>query len=137
MGDQGSSLKVSARQLTCEVWSPGHTEPPAATTPPLRGIWWLSPGFGGKRDKQVEGAVIQARHHAIWGPGTPPRTPDGTTRSGGVESSLFFFFKLKWHVPIAHVKCSFFLFVHHLFLWRKGFGTECVPSTGVLRGLAL
>ena len=38
MGDQGSSLKVSIRQLTCGVCSPGHTEPPAA--PPPRGIWW-------------------------------------------------------------------------------------------------
>ena len=49
----------------------------------------LSPGFGVKRDKQVVGAVIRARYHPIWGPGTPPRTPDGTTRSRGVESSLF------------------------------------------------
>ena len=61
------------------------------------------------------GAVIRARHHPIWGPWMPPRTPDGATRSGGVESSLFFF-KPKRHVPIAHVNCSFFLFLHHLFL---------------------
>ena len=137
MGDQGSSLKVSARQLTCELWSPGHTEPPAATTPPPRGIWWLSPGFGGKRDKQVVGAVIQARHHAIWGPGTPPRTPDGTTRSGSVESSLFFFLSSRGMCRLLMSSAVSFFSSSSLSpvkgLWHK----ECVPSTGVLRGLAL
>ena len=51
MGDQGSSLKVSIRQLTCGVCSPGHTEPPAAP-PTERHLVAprLSPGFGGRRD---------------------------------------------------------------------------------------
>ena len=82
----GSSSAGSALPATLS-----HERPPPHPRPRERRLVAprLSPGFGGKRDKQVVGAVIRARYHPILGPGTPPRTPDGTTRSRGVESSLF------------------------------------------------
>lgn len=71
----------------------------------------LSPGFGGWRDEQVVGAVTRARHYPIWGPWTPPRTPDGTTRSGGVESSLFFLSPRGMCRLLMSTAVSFFFFI--------------------------
>ena len=57
------------------------------------------------------GAVIRARHHPIWGPWTPPRTPDGATRSGGVESSLFFLSPRGMCPLLMSTAVSFFFFI--------------------------
>ena len=57
------------------------------------------------------GAVIWARHHPTWGPRTPPRTPDGATRSRGVERSLFFLSPRGMCRLLMSTAVSFFFFI--------------------------